>query len=330
MNESASKNQTLELEAGDRLDGFRISRILARSGMGSVFEARQLSTGRAVVLKVPHLHFESDVVFFSRFQREERIGLRLNHPAIVKVIAYADRSRPYLAMEHVQGEPLRRLMDRTHGAARLPADRVLAIGRELCEALAYMHREGVVHRDLKPENILIDPNDGVHIVDFGIALDLTARRLTWGRLSARLGTPEYMSPEQIRGERGDARTDVYALGLILYELLGGEPPFVAERSVAVMKAKCGSDPRPLDEVAPDINPEIAAVVMRAIQRAPKDRYGTAAEMLAALQDPSRALASSTGDPVRNGSGEMPGRALAHAGVVCALLAALIGLVVLVR
>jgi serine/threonine protein kinase len=221
-------------------------------------------------------------------------------------------------------------MGRSRGPGQVSVGRVLAIGRQLCEVLAYLHRQGVIHRDLKPENILVDPNDGIHIIDFGIALDLTARRLTWGRLSTCMGTPEYMAPEQIRGARGDARADVYALGLILYEWLGGGSPFVAENAVAMMKVKCRSEPSPLAQAVRDLDPKVAAVVMRAIRRERRDRYASAEEMLAALRDPSSA--SPSGAPVRARRREAAyhGRALAHVGVLCAVLVALVGLVALVR
>ena len=176
----------------------------------------------------------------------------------------------------------------------------------------------------------MDRNDDVHIIDFGIALDLTARRLTWGRLSTCLGTPEYMAPEQIRGLRGDARADVYALGLILYEWLGGGSPFVAENAVTMMKAKCRREPSPLAQAAPDLDPKVAEVIMRAIRRERRDRYTSADEMLAALRDPSSASPSGTPVPARRREAALRGRALAHVGVLCAVLAALVGLVVLVR
>jgi eukaryotic-like serine/threonine-protein kinase len=279
-----------DLEPGDVLDDFEISSVLARSGMGSIFRAKQRSTGRAVVLKVPHLHFESDVAFYSRFLREERIGLRLDHHAIVKVIPNAKRSRQYLVMEYVEGPSLWRMMK---AQGRIPVDLALDIGRQICEALAYMHRAGVVHRDLKPENIVIDSSDRAHIIDFGIALDFSDRRITWGRLSSRLGTPEYMAPEQIRGKRGDGRVDVYALGIILYEMLSGRSAYVAESPALLIKAKSKRDARPLSDVAPNVDPRIAAVISRAIARDPKDRYANADAMLDALRDPSRAQEEQT-------------------------------------
>ena len=273
------------LAPGDALDGFDVRTVLSRGGMGSVFKAQERTTGRTVVLKVPHPHMECDVVFFSRFEREEKIGLRLRHPSIAAVLPVSDKSRPYLAMEYVEGTSLYQSM-MTEG--RFSVDRALAIGRQVCEALVYMHSQKVVHRDLKPENILLDDEGRVRIIDFGIALDFDSRRLTWGRLSSRLGTPEYMAPERIRGRRGDDRVDVYALGFILYEMIAGVTPYEAPTLSDLLKAKTDRDPRPLSDVAPDVTPAVAEVIMRAIAVDPHDRYASAEEMLAALKDPTSA------------------------------------------
>jgi serine/threonine-protein kinase len=279
-----------QLAPGDALDGFDVRAVLSRGGMGSVFKAQERATGRTVVLKVPHPHVECDVVFYSRFEREEKIGLRLRHPSIAAVLPVSDKSRPYLAMEYVEGTSLYQSM-MTEG--RFPVDRALAIGRQVCEALVYMHSQNVVHRDLKPENILLDDEGRVRIIDFGIALDFASRRLTWGRLSTRLGTPEYMAPERIRGRRGDDRVDVYALGFILYELIAGVTPYEAPTLSDLLKAKTDRPPRPLSEVAPDVNPAVAGVIMQAIAIDLQDRYASAEEMLAALKDPASALVPRT-------------------------------------
>jgi serine/threonine protein kinase len=275
-----------ELEPGDVVDGFQVLRVLARSGMGSVYKAHDRATGTTVVLKVPLMSCESDVVLFSRFQREERIGLRLTHPGIVRVLPKRDKSRPYIVLEHVEGASLLRVL-RHEGP--LPPERVVAIGLQLCDGLAYAHAEGVIHRDLKPENVLLDENGSIRIIDFGIALDSRDRRLTWGQLSNRMGTPEYMAPEQFRGRRGDARVDVYALGAILYELLAGTTPFRKGSMAALMKAKHREEPRPIRDAVPDVVPELAALIMRALAREPDARFSNIDEMRRALADPAHAL-----------------------------------------
>jgi len=306
-----------DLGTGDTIDDFEILGVLARSGMGSAYKARQRSNGKIVLLKVPHLHFESDVVFYSRFQREERIGQRLSHRAIAKVFECPDKSRPYIVMEYVDGPSLWQTMKTTD---RLPVERVLDLGRQLCEALEYMHSEGVVHRDLKPENIVVDREGRPHIIDFGVALDLGARRITWGPLSSRIGTPEYMAPEQIRGKRGDARTDIYALGIILYELLSGASPFEAAGTAALFHAKKSQSPRPLVDAAPAIDRSVAAAVMRAIAHNPAQRYSSAAEMLVVLRDPSRLDAvASTGRLERGSPHPILQRALVWLGMACFLV-----------
>src|SRR5262249_10838199 len=152
-------------------------------------------------VKVPYLQFESDVVFNERFVREEGIGTKLDHPAIVKVLKPKQKSRVYFVMEYVEGTSLRA---RLSGKKRMPTSEALGIARQICEALVYMHAQGVVHRDLKPENVLLTADGKVKILDFGIALDESARRLTWTGLSNTIGTPNYVAPEQIGGRRGDA------------------------------------------------------------------------------------------------------------------------------
>src|SRR5215471_9225314 len=210
-----------ELMVGDRLDQFELTELLGHSGMAAIFKAKDAETGATVALKIPHLHFESDVVFFERFRREQEIGQRLDHPGIVKILPRRKSARQYLAMEFVEGTSLRALLDKEH---HLPPERALDLARQLTEVIIYLHAKGVVHRDLKPENVLVLSDGKIKLLDFGIALDQAGRRLTWFGLSATLGTPDYMAPEQARGRRGDVRTDVYALGTILYEMLTGSVP----------------------------------------------------------------------------------------------------------
>jgi serine/threonine-protein kinase len=272
-----------ELVVGDKLDQYELLELLARSGMASIFKARDGEGGQIVALKIPHLQYESDVVFHERFKREEEIGQRLDHPNIVKVLKPKQKSRIYVAMEFVEGKSLRARL----GEKRpLPTDEALGIASQLCDALAYLHDHGVVHRDLKPENVLITAKGQIKILDFGIALDQSARRLTWTGLSNTIGTPDYMAPEQIGGRRGDARTDVYAVGTMLYEMLTGSLPYDAPNPHALMRAKTNDEPRPATYYVPDLDPKLETIVWRAIQRNPRDRYEKAAELLADLKNPS--------------------------------------------
>ena len=254
--------------------------------MACVFRAVDLESGEQAVLKVPHEHLECDVVFYDRFRREEEIGRRLDHPGIVRVLGPAEKTRLYLAMEHVPGSSLRALLN---AAGPLPSDRALSIARQLCKVASYLHDQGVVHRDLKPENVLLmPPGDAVKLIDFGIAFLQSARRLTWAGLSGVLGTPDYMAPEQIQGRRGDARTDVYAIGTILYEMLTGHLPYEAPTVVALMHAKTHRDPTRASRYHPRLDPGLEAILARAIAPKRGDRYASAAEMLADLEDPRRA------------------------------------------
>jgi serine/threonine-protein kinase len=272
-----------EVAVGDKLDQYEIAKLIARSGMASLFEAKDTVTGMNVALKVPHLQFESDVVFFERFNREEEIGQRLDHPNIVKFFKPRHKSRMYAVMELVEGKSLRNLMEQEHP---LPTARALAIAQQIGGALQHMHEHGVVHRDLKPENILVTSAGQVKIIDFGIALDRSARRLTWVGLSATIGTPDYIAPEQIGGRRGDARTDIYALGTILYEMLTGNLPFSGPNALAVMRAKTDGEPRLPSYFVPGFDPSLEAILLKAIERDPRDRYQTAAEFLHDLRNPA--------------------------------------------
>ena len=268
---------------GDQVDQYQLEDLVARSGMASIFKARDTLGGETVALKIPHLQFESDVVFFERFQREEEIGQRLEHPNIIKVFKPRHKSRVYVAMEYVEGQSIRALLDKERP---LPQARALAIAQQICQALVYLHEHGVVHRDLKPENILLTPEGQIKILDFGIALDKSARRLTWFGLSTTLGTPDYIAPEQIGGRRGDARTDVYAVGTMLYEMLTGNLPFSGPNAFSLMRAKANDEPKAPSYFVPGFDPSLEAILLKAIEHAPRDRYQTAAELLQDLRNPA--------------------------------------------
>ncbi|MGA2434309.1 MAG: serine/threonine-protein kinase [Bryobacteraceae bacterium] len=272
------------LHPGDQLDHYRIDTLAARSGMASIFRATDLLTGREVAIKVPHPEMECDPVFFDRFQREEAIGQKLDHPGVMKVLNDAERSRVYMAMEWVEGRLLRQVMGE---AGRLPARRASAIAIGICGALDYIHDHGVVHRDLKPENVMVDAEDRIKLIDFGIAGNVGSRRLTFAKLSQVMGSPDYISPEQVRGKRGDARSDIYALGVILYEMLTGQTPFQGSNPFAIMNERLLNPPIPPREANPEISPELQEILYRALERDPGNRYATAREFARDLEHPDQ-------------------------------------------
>lgn len=263
------------VQPGQQLDHYSIESAIAHSGMATIFRGTDLRNGRQVALKIPLMEAESDVAFHERFLREEAIGLKLEHPGVVKVFHADDRSRLYIVMEWVEGKPLRTLLNEQH---KLSAERALRITLRLCEVLEYIHRHGIVHRDLKPENIIVDANDNVKLIDFGIASCAGSRRLTFGRLSNTMGTPDYISPEQVKGRRGDARSDLFALGVMLYEMLTGRVPFQGSNPFAVMNDRLVNDRVPPREIDRTLPLALQSVICRALKREPKERYATARDL----------------------------------------------------
>ncbi len=277
------------LSAGDQLDDYQLESLVASSGMASIFRATDTRSGRAVAIKVPHPEAELDPIFHERFRREIEIGARLQHPSIRRIFSADDHSRLYMAMEWLDGRLLREVLA---AEGRLPIQRAVSIATEILAALDYMHSHGVVHRDLKPENIMLEARhqsdgDCVKIIDFGIASCAGARRLTFGKLSQVMGSPDYISPEQVKNKRGDERSDLYAVGVILYEMLAGETPFHGVNPFAVMNARLVQTPRPPSEVNPDIPSDLSAVVMRALERDPKQRYSSAQDFAWDLAHPGQ-------------------------------------------
>jgi len=264
----------MTLHPGEQLDHYRIEGLVARSGMASIFRATDMRNGREVAIKIPHPEMEADPVLYDRFQREAEIGVKLDHPGVMKVLADGDRSQLYMVMEWVNGRLLRQVV---HEKGKLPLERAVKIAVNIADALDYIHRNGVVHRDLKPENIMIDDEDRIKLIDFGIAGKEGARRLTFAKLSQVMGTPDYISPEQVKGKRGDGRSDIYALGVMLYEMLTGKTPFQGPNPFAIMNDRLMNNPIPPREVNPEISPEVQEVIYRALEREPQNRYSTANE-----------------------------------------------------
>jgi serine/threonine protein kinase len=276
----------VELKAGFVLDGrFEIIEALSRGGMATLYKARDHEgDGVLVVIKMPHRRFESDPAYFERFLREEEVGLKLRHPSIVRFVPVTGRkSRPYLVTEYVKGCTLAHLMKATRP---VPERDALKIASALCAAVGSLHETGVVHRDLKPGNIMICTDRRMRLLDFGLAQMHGFRRITVVGGARVIGTPEYMSPEQVRNARFDHRTDIYSIGVILYEMLTGTIPFANENAWVAMSDRVTGDPPAPRSVQPEISPEAEEIVLRAMRRNPVDRYADAAAMKADLDSPA--------------------------------------------
>jgi serine/threonine-protein kinase len=260
---------------GDTLDHFLLDELVATSGMATVFRAHDLTTGQQVAIKIPHPEVEGDPTLWERFHREEEIGTRIDHPSVMKVFPTPERTQVYIAMEWLDGRLLRSILNEEK---KLLPERAAAIAIAVCNALEVIHANGVVHRDLKPENIMVGADDAIHLIDFGIAGSAGARRLTFAHFSQSMGTPDYISPEQVKGKRGDARSDLFAMGVMLYEMLTGKVPFGGPNPFAVMNDRLLNQPVPPRTLDPAITPQMQEIVYRALEREPKNRYASAREM----------------------------------------------------
>ena len=258
----------------EQLDHYRIDQLIARSGMASIFRATDLRNGRQVAIKIPHPEMESDPLLFDRFRREEEIGKNMDHPGVMKVFTDDNRSQVYMVMEWVDGRLLRQILNEQK---KLDAERAVKITKHILDALQYIHNHDIVHRDLKPENVMVDDQDNIKLIDFGIASNLRGRRLTFAKLSQTMGTPDYISPEQVKGKRGDARSDLYAVGVMLYEMLTGKVPFTGPNPFVIMNDRLLNNPVPPREIDPTISPQLQEIVYRAMERDWKNRYARASE-----------------------------------------------------
>ncbi len=293
---------------------YELAELLGRGGMAEVRKGTDTRLGRTVAVKRLRTDLAGDDTFQARFRREAQSSASLNHPAIVAVYDTGEEpaedgsgvAQPYIVMEHVAGRTLRDIL--REGRKILP-ERALEITSGVLAALDYSHRAGIIHRDIKPGNVMLTPAGDVKVMDFGIARAMSDAQSTMTQTAAVVGTAQYLSPEQARGETVDSRSDVYSAGCLLYELLTSRPPFVGDSPVAVAYQHVREQPRPPSDHDTDLPPEVDAIVLAALAKRVEDRYQSAAEMRADIE---RYLA---GEPVR--AALAPGAAAPAAGALAA-------------
>lgn len=295
---------------------YELGEILGFGGMSEVHLGRDLRLSRDVAIKVLRADLARDPTFYLRFRREAQNAAALNHPAIVAVYDTGEAETdagplPYIVMEYVDGDTLRDII-RTEGP--LQPRRAMEVIADVCAALDFSHRNGIVHRDMKPANIMINRAGAVKVMDFGIARAISDSSSPMTQTAAVIGTAQYLSPEQARGEQVDARSDVYSLGCVLYEVLTGEPPFKGDSPVAVAYQHVREDPKQPSQVNPAVPPALDSVILKAMSKNPANRYQSAAEMRSDLvrvlggQRPSAPMVMSDEDrttmfgPVDSGAG----------------------------
>jgi serine/threonine protein kinase len=270
------------LQAREILDGrFEIADPIGAGGPGSVFRATDLTTGCSVAVRI-FVELENDPASLSRFSREIEMAQKLDHPGILKILAVDNPSRPYLVTEYLEGETL---CDRLQRVRPLPAEEALRIALLICDVLEYLHRHDVVHRRLKPTSVMLCRDGSARIMDVSVAMGSAARRLTFDGFLRQLGAPHYMAPEQVRGQRGDARVDLYSLGAVLYEMTTGHAPYDEQPDPClVMNARLVGDPVAPRVHNPAIPPPVEEIILHALAR-DDDRYQSAAAMRSDLAAP---------------------------------------------
>ncbi|MFF4356757.1 Stk1 family PASTA domain-containing Ser/Thr kinase [Streptomyces sp. NPDC001604] len=274
------------MEEPRRLGGrYELGQVLGRGGMAEVYLAHDTRLGRQVAVKTLRADLARDPSFQARFRREAQSAASLNHPAIVAVYDtgedYIDGvSIPYIVMEYVDGSTLRELL---HSGRKLLPERAMEMTIGILQGLEYAHRSGIVHRDIKPANVMLTRNGQVKVMDFGIARAMGDSGMTMTQTAAVIGTAQYLSPEQAKGEQVDARSDLYSTGCLLYELLTVRPPFVGDSPVAVAYQHVREEAQPPSVFDPEITPEMDAIVLRALVKDPNYRYQSADEMRADIE-----------------------------------------------
>src|SRR5436190_9788954 len=272
------------------VDGrYRITHRIGSGGMADVYCARDSHLGRDVAIKVLHHRFARDREFVERFRREASAAASLNHPNVVNVFDRGEHDGTYyIAMENLPGRTLKEVIQQD---APMGQRRTIDLAIQILQAAGFAHRRGVVHRDFKPHNVIVGPDDRLKVTDFGIARAGASEMTETGSI---MGTAQYISPEQAQGHRVEAASDIYSIGIILYEMLTGRVPFEGESAVAIALKHVSELPRPIRSIRLDVHPDLEAVVMRALAKDPAQRYRNAEEFIAALQG-ARAAIEASGD-----------------------------------
>src|ERR1700761_2689351 len=266
-------------------DRYELDGVVGRGGMAEVYRAHDIRLDRTVAIKTLRVDLARDHTFQARFRREAQSAASLNHPSIVAVYDTGEDMTsgvpvPYIVMEYVDGRTVRDLLQADH---RLLPERALEIIDGGLGALAYSHESGIVHRDIKPGNVMVTRNGDIKVMDFGIARAMSDNQATMTQTAQVIGTAQYLSPEQARGERVDARSDLYSTGCLMYELLTGRPPFTGDSPVAIAYQHVRENPVPPSRLDPTLPPWADSIVLKAMAKAPSDRYQSAAEMQADIQ-----------------------------------------------
>ena len=270
-------------EIGDIFENrYKIISILGQGGFARTYLAADLETTDNVVLKFPDITQLGDPAVYERFRRELAIGKLLNHPDLPMALTYSEGNPPFLVLKYLEGESLANVI---HEKPPFTVDEIIKLISGLLDVLHYCHEKGIYHRDIKPENLVLGTDGRLKILDFGIAGMEGAPRVTFRGFSAMMGTPEYMSPEQIKGERGGPKSDIYAVGCLIYYLLAGNPPFTGDNPLAIMYQHMTSELVPLTGIRHDIPPSLWATIKKSLRRRKDERYDSAKHMAEDLRHP---------------------------------------------
>ncbi len=309
-------------ETGDETtrlgDRYELGGLLGRGGMADVRVGRDLRLGRTVAVKQLRGDLAADDTFQARFRREAQSSAALNHPSIVAVYDTGESIDkhgshvPYIVMEYVEGQTLRDILRGAENGRKILPERALSITADVLSALDYSHRSGIIHRDIKPANVMLTPSGQVKVMDFGIARAIADTSSAMTQTAAVIGTAQYLSPEQARGETVDARSDIYSTGCLLYELLTGRPPFIGDSPVSVAYQHVREEARPPSQLNPDVSAAIDNIVAKSLAKRVEDRYQSAADM---RKDIDRVLAGQAVEAPAAATAIVGGTAVAPAAPV---------------